>query len=578
MPCGHKCPSRCKDPCPKICLEIVDEVQLNCNHTYKIECHEKQSNCEILCLQKCTKTLVCGHPCAAKCYVPCSSAQCMTVVTKKLPCGHTLMRECYKFQAPDMYPCDKECLKKLICGHQCPAKCGEACNPAQCTKVCSQMLLCGHVCPGICGECYSTRMHQACWADIKMTPFCGHTTFTACRGLEHQCKKEYIYSCPHEKYKLKCPVQLPRCSKPCIWECLHHKCYKLCYEQCDRGPCGIQCPLLLKCGHQCSSLCGEPCLRACPKCQDLAFRRSLRGIEAKNGKLPPKQLYIQLQPCGHIFTVGYLDNFMKRKLDMICPKQCPDPNCNVSICCGYRYGNAAKAALADFAMVSKTIATNHMKYKTMENQVVTKLDISMKNCAVLAGCDLITYLSEIESELASEFSEVCSNFIRLCKTPNTQRILMSDQLEQDFTSEVFRIFLATLLHKASRSHTSSSDRRMELVIKRTEDYLKALDLDHFQRISYQDFEKHRRDICQLLNPFHAPEIDLGKEAVMNTRCGFGLPFCWSNDCDQTHSVCKCVASDCPSVGAMTVTKPTLCANVRVFRLEVWLLTALLLEQ
>ena len=23
------------------------------------------------------------------------------------------------------------------------------------------------------------------------------------------------------------------------------------------------------------------------------------------------------------------------------------------------------------------------------------------------------------------------------------------------------------------------------------------------------------------------------------RCGFGLPFCWSNDCDQTHSVCKC---------------------------------------
>ena len=31
-----------------------------------------------------------------------------------------------------------------------------------------------------------------------------------------------------------------------------------------------------------------------------------------------------------------------------------------------------------------------------------------------------------------------------------------------------------------------------------------------------------------------------------------------------------VASDCPSVGAMTVTKPTLCANVRVFRLEVCL--------
>ena len=33
-----------------------------------------------------------------------------------------------------------------------------------------------------------------------------------------------------------------------------------------------------------------------------------------------------------------------------------------------------------------------------------------------------------------------------------------------------------------------------------------------------------------------------------------------------------VASDCPSVGAMTVTKPTLCANVRVMRLEVCLVS------
>ena len=33
-----------------------------------------------------------------------------------------------------------------------------------------------------------------------------------------------------------------------------------------------------------------------------------------------------------------------------------------------------------------------------------------------------------------------------------------------------------------------------------------------------------------------------------------------------------VASYCPSVGAMTVTKPTLCANVRVFRVEVSLVS------
>ena len=33
-----------------------------------------------------------------------------------------------------------------------------------------------------------------------------------------------------------------------------------------------------------------------------------------------------------------------------------------------------------------------------------------------------------------------------------------------------------------------------------------------------------------------------------------------------------VASDCLSVGAMNVTKPTLCANVRVIRLEVCLVS------
>ena len=563
MCCGHKCPLKCKDPCPKICHSIVDEVQLDCNHTYKIECHEKQSNSTILCLQECTQTLACGHPCAEKCYVRCSSALCMTVVIKKLPCGHTLERECYKFQAPDMYPCDKECLKKLLCGHQCPAKCGEACNPAGCTQVCSKMLLCGHMCPGICGaECYSMRMHKACWVDVKMTPFCGHTTFTACRGLEHQCRKEYIYSCPHEKHTLRCPVQLPRCSKPCVWKCPHHKCSKLCYEQCDRGPCGGPCPRSLKCGHQCPSLCGEPCLKVCPHCQDQAFHRYLRGTEAKKGKPPQRQLFIQLQPCDHIFPVHYLDDrFLKSKLD-VCPMQCPDPKCGVNICCGYRYGNAAKAALADCAKVS-SIVTDSTDTNIVKNSVIARLHVYMVNCTtgscafteatihrelinfqnildrqakghltldmfqfihlLLSAHDLIQILSQIEPAFMSEFSDACFNFACLCKTPNTQRILLSEQLKNDFMSEMFRMFLTASLHMASMLHSSSSDLR---IIKRTEDYLKALDPDHFQRISYQDFKKHRRDLCKLL-PSGATEIDIGKEAVLNTRCQ------WMK-CDQGH--------------------------------------------
>ena len=556
MSCGHKCPRKCKEQCPMICCEVVDDIVLDCNHSYKVECHEKLSNSKILCLQKCTKILECGHPCTEKCYIPCASVQCMIVVTKTLPCGHALERECYKFQAPDMYPCDKECRKTLACGHPCPDKCGEACSPARCPHNCSKTLLCGHMCSGTCGECYKMRMHPMCSFDIKLTPPCGHVTCTACSGLLHQCRKQYTHSCPHGKQTVQCPGVPPRCAKPCAWKCPHHKCRKLCYEQCDRGPCNRQCMRPLRCGHQCASLCGEPCLTACPDCQGLAFLRSLRGVAMKNGKQPPKQqLYIQLQTCGHIFSVDYLDEYMGRKLNVVCPRQCPDPRCSVNMCCGFRYGNAVKASLQDCSAVMNVIESH---LKTMERSLFPRLDVYMANSAapqhdtvhyelmmfkdvlghqrhvsmdmyqfaylLLAGCDLMAYLDRIDVKFRLEFSDACSNFINLCKTPNTKTILLSDQLTQDFTSEIYRMFLVALLHESNRSCTPSSDLRTELSIKYAGDYLRTLDLDHFQRISYQDFKKHRRSIYKV-HPINATKI--ATETFLSTRCE------WIK-CDQGH--------------------------------------------
>ena len=60
----------------------------------------------------------------------------------------------------------------------------------------------------------------------------------------------------------------------------------------------------------------------------------------------------------------------------------------------------------------------------------------------------------------------------------------------------------------------------------------------------------------------------------HTHCSdlrFALyPWCLMMCCDYHLDVG--VASDCSSVGAMTVTKPTLCVNVRVIRIEVYLVS------
>ncbi|KAJ1300334.1 hypothetical protein OPQ81_005155 [Rhizoctonia solani] len=82
---------------------------------------------------------------------------------------------------------------------------------------------------------------------------------------------------------------------------------------CTRLPCDKKCPKVLKCGHPCPSVCGEPCVnQTCRFCAndntldsivDLVMHTSLRDLE-DDGTLDSMTITL---PCKHVFTVETLD-------------------------------------------------------------------------------------------------------------------------------------------------------------------------------------------------------------------------------------------------------------------------------
>ncbi|KAJ1487662.1 hypothetical protein T484DRAFT_1785976, partial [Baffinella frigidus] len=88
---------------------------------------------------------------------------------------------------------------------------------------------------------------------------------------------------------------------------------------CDRSLCNLRCAKTLECGHQCPSLCGEPCppsAIACPLCAternknrsvDMIMMTTLGEYDLADGPL------IMLPGCKHVFTVETLDGVCDMK-------------------------------------------------------------------------------------------------------------------------------------------------------------------------------------------------------------------------------------------------------------------------
>ena len=260
LPCGHNCPNECGQKCTSQC-EVNCIKLLPCGHQKWLPCYKDpmvnnqyNENCTkplesgppgpkkrkrvlcrekdfpILCKERCTRKLECGHDCAGICHEDCRMRQCKIDVVKTLPCGHQQNVTCHK--DPQTVFCFAPCPRKLDCGHNCFSVCGRLCQEVRCEELCKKKCERGHSCQK---SCHLGSPCGYCVIAVKMTiPACGHTVTKPC----------YFDSAT-----LKCKQPCER-TKVC-----GHSCLELCNKGCEARPCEVHISRTLPCNHVVSLEC-----------------------------------------------------------------------------------------------------------------------------------------------------------------------------------------------------------------------------------------------------------------------------------------------------------------------------------
>ncbi|KAH9900363.1 hypothetical protein F4778DRAFT_791649 [Xylariomycetidae sp. FL2044] len=145
LDCGHTCNAACRKCRRRENGQIVAEIHESC----RVVCGRKYSTCQHSCTSLCHGETPCP-PCAEPCAVKCSHSSCSRLCHE--PCVPCLAHDCASkcphsrcsmpCAAPcDWVPCSKRCPKELMCGHQCPSLCGEACPDVKfCQQCCSRKI------------------------------------------------------------------------------------------------------------------------------------------------------------------------------------------------------------------------------------------------------------------------------------------------------------------------------------------------------------------------------------------------------------------------------------------------------
>ncbi|KAL4909215.1 hypothetical protein BDW74DRAFT_187491 [Aspergillus multicolor] len=272
--------------------------RLKCGHACEQRCHSDMLHNAAFCGQPCSRTRVsCAHPCPELCGNICPF-NCTALVTRdgrKLPCGHLMETlPCFQDRDTTKFDCVQLVRKTVArCKHEISAPCylDVSASSYQCTSPCGAQLSCGHTCSRKCNECNTLDgvHHGVCRQQC------------ACHGTE----------------------PCPPCEAACEVRCKHSKCTRKCYEPCTPGctlpcaapcnhiPCSRRCEKLLRCGHQCPSVCGEQCppARFCRICAkdavknhqvDFILEQSYENINLdKSPCIFPR--------CGHFLTVESMD-------------------------------------------------------------------------------------------------------------------------------------------------------------------------------------------------------------------------------------------------------------------------------
>ena len=618
--CSHKCTKQCGQTCQSVCMKSVN-IELECGHHTKVKCHRKSrkeflvENCKkhvkvklfcghtihtdcwrkdyksVLskeCTKSCRRTLTCGHNCQEKCGNPCT-VTCTVPVKERWPCGHELVRDCYQTQEKEVYPCNKMCSKKLLCGHTCQNTCGNPCSMCNlkstrhypcghlskipcnaliesypCKKKCKVVLSCGHRCSAKCGDCYSSRIHAICSFEIKLRRFCGHSLTLPCAGLSD--------SCDHETHQVPCThgEDYSKCGQLCSWDCKHYQCERECGEECDRPPCNEACDKELSCGHSCPGLCGERCTSVCVECEPQKFMKQFHP-KPRKGHLPRDEPFFELG-CGHIFTVPYLDEYMGNSGGAVLPKQCP--KCHQNIGVGSRYGNAVRRAQSDITQIQARLEENsdinlsddslnslgHVRYVTYINKLLLSPRSSERNCLVQAVnmsmaifCKLqkYNYLPEICS-IRGQMMELTLTLINssirkhLPTAPKGVKQQLTFQLLNDFKSELYRLALCALwLSLKSRYTPTEVTSRIKFSFITAAEKQLSLINPLKGRISEEDYERYFSAIEQVAPDMadlhvqtpHVPPPVKGEWR----KCSRGHYFCVPYVCGRAYKL----SVDCP---------------------------------
>ena len=343
----HRCQGTCGEECPP-CTVPIEKLIPSCGHKQQVPCSMPPN--EFSCKVDCDKTLSCGHPCKLTCGEDCNSKPCRMFVNKKWPCGHEAQQECY---ATDI---------DLAVSFSCKVPCGET-------------LACSHICSGTCGKCHQGRLHVPCKEKCGRKLICGHIC-TNCAKNCLLCSKKCLFKCSHGlcgQTGHKCSTQCKPCTHPCQWKCKHHKCKRKCGEICNRPRCNKPCKkTLIKCGHDCIGLCGEPCPDVCRVCdKDLDIFRVHKNTDAR---------FIALAGCSHMFEVTYLDDWVDHRQSKIDWIRCPE--CDTPIFTTCRYVNRIKEVQRDINLV-KTKNNCLLTEEERKNYIDTISSMTINALAIL---------------------------------------------------------------------------------------------------------------------------------------------------------------------------------------------------
>ncbi|ESO98816.1 hypothetical protein LOTGIDRAFT_114056 [Lottia gigantea] len=460
--------------CQKLCY-----ARLQCGHSCIMTCHPTDpDHKEYSCPKPCTKTCKDGHPCEKKCYQECGD--CQIKVEKTIPvCGHTKWVKCS--ESIFIRNCQAVVAKNWPCGHIGNIVC-EQFDYSFCRQPCGLVLECGHPCTGTCSDCFSGRLHKPCGQRCTKNLICDHKCQSKCSYCP-PCEKACANRCEHSKCKKKCGEICITCKEPCAWKCQHFTCGKKCFEPCDRPPCNHPCCKILKCGHECIGLCGEPCPNLCRICHKDKVTEIFFGTEDE-----ADARFVQLKDCGHVIEYESLDNWMKEGTSSsetisIQMKTCP--KCKTPIRKCVRYGSIINRVLQSVDQVKQTYIGNKTAIEKLRRELqlraLRKLGTSAVSSPWLKLVRIIPVASTENHLLAIQNQQevlikIDKLLVKLKKVAeNHQPLSASKYKEYDVLNKEFKKFVEWLsLDRMVFSNQELNDAQAEM--KRLFLYLKFFNL------------------------------------------------------------------------------------------------------